>query len=60
MVGRITIQQVRVFGVFSAAFVMTALSTTFAHMAENALALMTGLMALVLIVKMFLEAQKAR
>ena len=60
MVGRITIQQMRVFGVFSAAFVMTGMSFTFSHMAENALALMTGLMALVLIGTMFLEAQKGR
>lgn len=60
MVGRISIQQARVFAMFAVAFVMTGLCTSFAHMAQNRLALMTGGFALVLIITMFTEAQKTK
>lgn len=60
MVGRISIQQTRVFAMFAVAFVMTGLCSTYAHTANNTLALMTGGLALVLIIAMFSEAQKTK
>lgn len=58
--GRISAQQVRVFALFSVAFVMSGLCSTFAHLHQNTNAIMTGALALALIVTMTLETYREK
>lgn len=58
MVGRITIQQAKVFTVFAVAFLMAGLCSAFAHLADNNLALMSGGFSVVLIATVIAEARQ--
>lgn len=57
--GRISAQQVRVFGLFAVAYVLIGLGYAYQAMGNSALALATAAMAFAFICSMIIEAQRS-